>query len=96
METGAIYGGFRKFRDGPAGSPIKSVCKRSKKNIKPDAVPPTNARSLSLASALAQMGPPFDAGKVASLKAAIASGSYQINLGAIADGIVRFGLNDQA
>ena len=66
------------------------------KNINPDAVPRTNARSLSLASALAQMGPPFDASKVASLKAAIASGSYQINLGAIADGIVRFGLNDQA
>lgn len=65
-------------------------------NRKADAKPPTNARSLSLASALAQMGPPFDAGKVASLKAAIASGSYQINLGAIADGIVRFGLNDQA
>jgi flagellar biosynthesis anti-sigma factor FlgM len=61
-----------------------------------DTAPPTNARSLSLASALAQMGPPFDAGKVASLKAAIASGSYQINLGEIADGIVRFGLNDQA
>ena len=63
---------------------------------KADTTPPTNARSLSLASALAQMGPPFDAGKVASLKAAIASGSYQINLGAIADGIVLFGLNDQA
>ena len=63
---------------------------------KADAAPPTNARSLSLASALAQMGPPFDAGKVASLKAAIASGSYQINLADIADGIVRFGLNDHA
>lgn len=65
-------------------------------NRKADATPPTNARSLSLASALAQIGPPFDAGKVASLKAAIASGSYQINLGDIADGIVRFGLNDHA
>lgn len=55
-----------------------------------------SAQRLSLASALAQMGPPFDAGKVASLKAAIASGSYQIDLGSIADGIVRFGINDPA
>lgn len=56
----------------------------------------SNPQSLSLASALAQMGPPFDAGKVASLKAAIANGSYQIDLGNIADGIVRFGINDHA
>ncbi len=50
--------------------------------------------SLSLASALAQKGPPFDADKVASLKAAIASGNYQINLGNIADGMIRFGFRD--
>lgn len=49
--------------------------------------------SLSLASALAQKGPPFDADKVASLKAAIASGNYQINLGNIADGMIRFGFS---
>ena len=36
----------------------------------------TTAHSLSLASALAQKGPPFDADKIASLRAAIASGSY--------------------
>jgi negative regulator of flagellin synthesis FlgM len=52
--------------------------------------------SLSLASALAQKGPPFDADKVASLKAAIASGNYQINLGNIADGMIRFGFSDHA
>lgn len=51
------------------------------------------AHSLSLASALAQKGPPFDADKVASLRAAIASGSYQINLDNIANGIIRFGLS---
>lgn len=50
--------------------------------------------NLSLAAALAQLGPPHDAGRVASLKAAIASGSYQINLGNIADGIIRFGSGD--
>ncbi len=58
------------------------------------AAPSNNAQSLSLASALAQMGPPFDAGRVALLKAAIANGSYQIDLGSVADGIVRFGIND--
>lgn len=55
---------------------------------------PAHPQSLSLASALAHLGPPFDASKVASLRAAIASGSYQIDLGKIADGIVRFGVND--
>jgi flagellar biosynthesis anti-sigma factor FlgM len=56
----------------------------------------TTVHSLSLASALAQKGPPFDADKIASLRAAIASGSYQTNLGNIADGIVRFGLREHA
>jgi flagellar biosynthesis anti-sigma factor FlgM len=54
------------------------------------------AHSLSLASALAQKGPPFDADKIATLRAAIASGSYQISLGHIADGIIRFGLGDHS
>lgn len=49
--------------------------------------------NLSLASALAQKGPPFDAAKVAALKVAIASGNYQINLGNIADGMIRFGFS---
>jgi flagellar biosynthesis anti-sigma factor FlgM len=56
----------------------------------------TATHSLSLASALAQKGPPFDADKVASLRAAIASGRHQINLGNIADGIISFGLSDHA
>jgi Anti-sigma-28 factor, FlgM len=42
---------------------------------------------LSLAAALTQLGPPYDAQK-------IANGSYQINLGDIADGIIRFGGSD--
>ncbi|MFN5127190.1 MAG: flagellar biosynthesis anti-sigma factor FlgM [Sphingomonadaceae bacterium] len=49
------------------------------------------AHNISLASALAQNGPPFDAARIASLKEAIASGNYRIDLGAIADGIIRFG-----
>jgi flagellar biosynthesis anti-sigma factor FlgM len=49
---------------------------------------------LSLAAALTQLGPPYDAEKVNSLKAAIASGDYQIDLGNIADGIIRFGGSD--
>ena len=58
-----------------------------------DAIPKA-VHNLSLAGALAQKGPPFDADKVASLRAAIASGSYQINLGSVADGIIRFGLTN--
>ena len=53
-------------------------------------------QSLSLAAALTQLGPPYDADKVATLKAAIASGNYRINLGTIADGIIRFGGSDLA
>nr|WP_315458841.1 flagellar biosynthesis anti-sigma factor FlgM [uncultured Sphingorhabdus sp.] len=48
-------------------------------------------QNISLATALAQKGPPFDAARVASLQAAIASGKYRIDLGAIADGVMRFG-----
>jgi flagellar biosynthesis anti-sigma factor FlgM len=54
----------------------------------------TAPRNLSLAAALAQKGPPFDADKVASLRAAIASGAYKIDLGAVADGMIRFGGGD--
>jgi flagellar biosynthesis anti-sigma factor FlgM len=66
-----------------------------------DAVPkrenmlkPAAPHSLSLATALAQKGPPFDAEKVASLRAAISSGAYKVDLGTIADGIIRFGGQD--
>lgn len=48
-------------------------------------------QNISLATALAQKGPPFDAERVATLRAAISSGSYRIDLGAIADGVIRFG-----
>jgi negative regulator of flagellin synthesis FlgM len=58
------------------------------------AISAPTAQSLSLAAALAQKGPPFDAGKVASLKAAIASGTYKVDLASVADGIIRFGGGD--
>jgi flagellar biosynthesis anti-sigma factor FlgM len=48
-------------------------------------------QTLSLAAALAQKGPPYDADKVAQLRAAIASGAYAFNLGAVADAMMRFG-----
>lgn len=56
--------------------------------------PQPAAHHISLASALAQKGPPFDAAKIASLKEAMASGNYRIDLGAIADGVIRFGLHN--
>ncbi|MFN0047232.1 MAG: flagellar biosynthesis anti-sigma factor FlgM [Sphingorhabdus sp.] len=58
------------------------------------ALKPAAPHSLSLATALAQKGPPFDAEKAASLRAAIASGTYKVDLGTIADGIIRFGGQD--
>ena len=54
----------------------------------------TAPQSLSLAAALTQLGPPYDADKVATLKAAIASGDYRIHLGTIADDMIRFGGSD--
>lgn len=51
-------------------------------------------QSLSLAAALTQLGPPYDADKVATLRAAIASGAFRIHLGSIADGMIRFGGSD--
>ncbi len=54
-------------------------------------VPSAAPQTLSLASALAQKGPPHDADKVARLRAAIASGAYAIDLGAVADAMMRFG-----
>jgi len=46
--------------------------------------------NITLATALAQKGPPFDAERVQALRADIMSGKYRIDLGAIADGMVRF------
>jgi flagellar biosynthesis anti-sigma factor FlgM len=73
------------------GKPVKADrLDRSSVNAAPtvpDNVPPR----LSLAAALAQKGPPFDAERVANLKAAIASGLYRVDLTSIADSIVRFG-----
>lgn len=85
---------------GPA-KPVPTAMMRSAKYLAPKEARHADLQlsaphSLSLASALAQKGPPFDAGKVASLKAAIASGNYQINLGNIADGMIRFGFSDYA
>jgi flagellar biosynthesis anti-sigma factor FlgM len=58
------------------------------------AVSAPSTQTLSLAAALAQKGPPFDAEKVALLRAAIASGTYMVDLASIADGIIRFGGHD--
>ena len=80
-------------RFGPA-SPVpahRSVAASDVKCIAPAAVAPAAPQTLSLASALAQKGPPYDADKVAQLRAAIASGAYAINLGAVADAMMRFG-----
>jgi flagellar biosynthesis anti-sigma factor FlgM len=44
-----------------------------------------------LAAALAQKGPPFDAEKVAMLKAAISSGTYQVDPSSTAICMIRFG-----
>ena len=71
-----------------ASSAPDTVTKRE--NILQPAAP----HSLSLATALAHKGPPFDAEKVASLKAAISSGAYKVDLGTIADGIIRFGARE--
>ena len=57
---------------------------------------PTAPQHMSLAAALAHEGPPFDAEKVAALRAAIADGTYTINLGRLADGMIRFGNGDLA
>lgn len=62
----------------------------TRRNDQAQAVQPV-AHHISLASALADKGPPYDAERIASLQEAIASGDYRINLGAIADGIIRFG-----
>lgn len=52
---------------------------------------PSAVQNISLAKALAQQGPAFDAERVVALRAAIASGEYRIDLGAIADGMMGFG-----
>ncbi|MES2782831.1 MAG: flagellar biosynthesis anti-sigma factor FlgM [Pseudomonadota bacterium] len=73
------------------GAPQKMVSDgQAIRNDKQATAQPT-AQNISLASALAQKGPPFDAERIASLKEAIASGNYRIDLGAIADGVIRFG-----
>jgi flagellar biosynthesis anti-sigma factor FlgM len=82
------------IRPGAASFPGKPRVANRLDRTSPDAAPaaPQSAPPrLSLAAALAQKGPPFDAERVASLKAAIASGEYRIDLTAVADAIVRFG-----
>jgi negative regulator of flagellin synthesis FlgM len=76
---------------GPRGLNLKDAA--AAREPAPIAPPP---QRLSLATALAHKGPPFDVEKVATLKAAIASGTYQIDLGGLADGMIRFGGRDLA
>jgi negative regulator of flagellin synthesis FlgM len=68
-----------------AASEIPKLRTEKTQNVQPA------AQNISLATALAQKGPPFDAARIASLKEAISSGNYRIDLGAIADGVIRFG-----
>lgn len=73
------------------GAPQKMVSDGSAlREDKLQAIQPV-AQHISLAAALAQKGPPFDAERIASLKEAIARGNYRIDFGAIADGVIRFG-----
>lgn len=60
---------------------------------RPNAAHPAQpaTQNISLATALAQKGPPFDAERVQALQADIISGKYRIDLGAIADGMLCFG-----
>ena len=71
---------------GLATAGIRDVARKTKNGVDTSA-----PQRLSLADALTQKGPPFDAEKVATLKAAISSGAYQVDLASIADGVIRFG-----
>jgi flagellar biosynthesis anti-sigma factor FlgM len=85
------------IRPGAASFTAKPQIMRGLDRSTPDAAPvviQNAAPRLSLAAALAQKGPPFDAERVASLKAAIASGTYKVDLASVADGIIRFGGHD--
>lgn len=75
-------------------APQKMVSDAQKLRSEKGQATPMVAHHISLASALAQKGPPFDAEKIASLKEAMASGNYRIELGAIADGVIRFGFRN--
>jgi flagellar biosynthesis anti-sigma factor FlgM len=82
------------IRPGAASYPGKPRSVDRPDRIRPDAAPtaPDGAPPrLSLAAALAQKGPPFDAERIASLRAAITSGEYRVDLTSVADAIIRFG-----
>jgi anti-sigma28 factor (negative regulator of flagellin synthesis) len=87
----------QKMVDSVSFGPARPVPGLRLQAVKPDAkqqelnVGSAGPQSLSLAAALTQLGPPYDADKVATLRAAIASGDYRIQLGNIANGIIRFG-----
>jgi flagellar biosynthesis anti-sigma factor FlgM len=69
----------------------KDVLKKAEPSLEAHKVVKPEAQSMSLAAALAQKGPPFDAERIAVLKEAIASGVYKIDLTSIANGVIRFG-----
>lgn len=50
--------------------------------------PASGAAIRTTAQTVADLGPPVDADRVATLKAAIADGSYSINPGKIADALI--------
>lgn len=59
-------------------------------NVGFGAISPASAQYV-LAAALAQTGPPYDADKVARLRAAIGTGAYAIDFIAVADAMMRIG-----
>ncbi len=51
----------------------------------------SNSETLSLATALAQQGPPVESAKVAQLRAAVDGGTYVVDVATLADAMMRFG-----
>ncbi len=63
---------------------------RSAAPVKPAAEAVSTPRLISLSSELAEQGPPVDVGRIATLRNAIADGSYSVNVDKIADAMLRF------
>lgn len=69
----------------------------AKEGAAPVSLPPVNVERIkslpklvSLASALAEQGPPVDFAKIAQVRQAIALGTYRVNPDKVADAMLRF------
>jgi flagellar biosynthesis anti-sigma factor FlgM len=69
----------------------------AKDGVAPPSVAPVNVERIkslpklvTLASALAEQGPPVDFAKIAQVRQAIALGTYRVNPEAIVEGMMRF------